>query len=232
MGRLDQGAAGAAGADPDDLLARLAGLDTTLLVDAGPALRLMDPGIRAVAPGRRLLGRAVTVAAADDFLPVLGGLAAAGPGDVLVVETTVAVRAMGGELVAREAIRRGLAGIVIDGFCRDIEEIRRLPLAVYARGSTARGAPAVTEPVVGVPIRCGGVRVEPGDLLVGDEDGIVVGSTAELAGAVDAAEAQRAQEAVVRAAIVAGESLFDRFDYEQHLARLRAGSESRLRFLA
>ena len=215
----------------DTLLERLSTVDTTTLADAGKQLRVMDGGLRPLRLGLKLVGRAVTVAAGEDLMPVLDGLARAGAGDVLVVDAGGTPRAMAGELFGSEAVRRGLAGIVIDGGCRDSNQMRELPLPFYARGLSPRAAPAQGVPGEPRTVRCGGVEVAPGDVLVGDDDGIVVGSPDELAAVIDAAEALQATEASMLASIQAGDSLFSRLDYEEHLARRRAGEDSRLSFL-
>jgi len=213
------------------LLARLRALDTTTLSDAsGGALRVADPGLRPVGTAAALLGPAVTVAADDDLMPVLEGLAAAGAGDVLVIDTGGAQRAVAGELFGHEALRRGLAGIVIDGLCRDSAELARLPLPVWVRGRAPRASPALARPRGPVAIRCGGVAVAPGDLVMGDDDGLLVAADDELAAVLERAEEIQAAEAAIRAAVSRGESLFEHLDYEAHLARLRAGEQSRLRF--
>ena len=215
----------------DTLLERLSTVDTTTLADAGKQLRVMDGGLRPLRLGLKLVGRAVTVAAGEDLMPVLDGLARAGDGDVLVVDAGGTPRAMAGELFGSEAVRRGLAGIVIDGGCRDSNQLRELPLPFYARGLSPRAAPAQGVPGEPATVRCGGVEVAPGDVLVGDDDGIVVASSDELAAVIDAAEALQATEASMLASIQAGDSLFSRLDYEEHLARRRAGEESSLSFL-
>ncbi len=214
----------------ESLLERLRAVDTTTLSDAGKQLAVMDGGLRPLRPGLKLVGRAVSVAAHDDLMPVLDGLARAGAGDVLVVEGG-SERALAGELFGNEALRRGMAGIVIDGFCRDTGSLRELALPFYARGRLPRAAPAKAVPGEPGPVRCGGVEVAPGDVLVGDDDGIVVGSADALAAVIDAAEALQRTEAGMLAAIRSGTSLFERLDYEEHLARLRAGEESALSFL-
>jgi regulator of RNase E activity RraA len=164
-------------------------------------------------------------------MPVLDGLARAGTGDVLVVDGGGTERALAGELFGNEALRRGLAGIVIDGACRDTNQLRELALPFYARGVSPRAHPAKAVPGELETVRCGGVDVAPGDVLVGDDDGIVVGTPEELAAVLDAAEALQVTEASMLASIQAGESLFSRLDYDEHLARLRAGEESSLSFL-
>lgn len=197
----------------DALLERLRGVDTTTLADAAKHLRVVDPALRPLAPGRRLAGRAVTVAANGGLLPVLDGLERAGPGDVLVVDGGGGPPALAGELFASEALRRGLAGIVIDGYCRDTSELRAIELPFYARGCVPNAfGPGETGPAGPISVRCGGVEVAPGDVLVGDDDGIVVGTAAELEAALDAAEALQATERSILAGIRAGESLFSRIE--------------------
>jgi len=200
----------------DELLQRLLALDTTTLSDAGKELRVMDAGLRPVALSRKLVGRAVTVAAGGGLIRVVDALGRAGAGDVLVIDGEGGTRALAGELFASEAHRKGLAGIVIDGPCRDTSELRQIPLPVYARGcvpsAAAAGTPSGDEPGRVGPVSCGGVEVAPGDILVGDDDGIVVGTADELEAVLEAAEALQATERSILAAIRAGTSLFERLE--------------------
>ncbi len=212
-----------------DLLARLARVDTTSLVDAAPDLRVLPREIRPVRPGSRLAGRAVTVDSQSDLVPVLVGLAAAGTGDVLVVAGDPD-RAIAGELFATEALRRGLAGLVIHGLCRDSPTLRTLDLPVFATGVTPRACPARAVPTVGVTLTLGDVEVRPGDLVLADDDGVVVGSPVEIAAALDGAESIQHREEALRAAIQQGESLFDHLNVDEHVAALTDGRDSRLAF--
>ena len=215
--------------DSADLIRRLADVDTTSLKDAGPGLRVLPAALRPIQAGVRLRGRAVTVDAREDLMPVLAGLAAAGPGDVLVVAGHPD-HAVAGELFATEALRRGLAGIVIDGRCRDSRVLAQLELPVYARGVAPSACPARALPVIQVPILIGDVTVNPGDLVLGDNDGLVVGSVAEVAEVIDGAEAIQQREGALRAAIEAGETLFDHLNLDEHVAALRAGRPTKLTF--
>nr|WP_269778540.1 hypothetical protein [Microlunatus antarcticus] len=207
----------------------MARVDTTSLADAGPGLRVLPAEIRPVRPGSRLAGRAVTVDAQSDLVPVLVGLASAGPGDVLVVAGDPE-RAIAGELFATEALRRGLAGIVVHGLCRDSRTLRQLALPFFATGVSPRACPARAVPSGDVTLTLGGVEVRPGDLVLADDDGVVVGSPAEIAAALDGAEAIQTREEALRAAIEGGESLFDHLNLDEHLAALRDGRDSRLSF--
>lgn len=210
------------------LLERLERIDASSLSDANKALRVVSCDIRPVRAGVRLLGRAVTAQANADLMSVIAALHQAGPGDVLVVEAGSPDWAVAGELFATEATRRGVAGIVIDGLCRDTPTLRTMALPVFSRGATPRACPARKLPVTQVPVAIGGVVVNPGDLLLGDDDGIVVGTDAEFAAALDRAEAIQSGEEGLRAGIVAGTSIFATMNYEEHLARLTAGQDSAL----
>lgn len=212
-----------------DLVARLAQVDSTSLADAGPALRVLPSGIAPLRPGARLVGRAVPVDSRDDLVPVLVGLRSAGPGDVLVVTGTPG-RALAGELFATEALRRGLAGIVLDGFCRDSRTLRSIDLPFFARGVSPRAYGATKLPVEDAPILVGDVEVRPGDLVLADEDGVVVGSVEEVGTVVEAAETIQRREEALRAAIEQGESIFDHLNVDEHLEALRDGRDSRLTF--
>jgi 4-hydroxy-4-methyl-2-oxoglutarate aldolase len=216
--------------DDLDLLARLERLDASTLSDANKSLRVLPAAIRPVSAGGRLLGRAVTANARDDLLSVLGALRQSGPGDVLVVAAGGSQHAVAGELFAGEAARRGMAGIVIDGFCRDTATLKRMILPVYARGATPRAASAVVAPEVNVPVLLGDVPVNPGDILLGDDDGIVVATEAELAAAIDKAEAIQAAEDALCSSMADGVSLFDKLNFNEHVKNLRAGESSSLSF--
>lgn len=212
------------------LLERLAGIDTTSLADAGGGrLRVLPAALRPVRPGLRMVGRALTVDAHDDLMPMLAGLRQSGPGDVLVVAGNEQ-HAVAGELFATEALRRGVAGIVIDGRCRDSRTLAGLDLPVYARGVAPTACPARGGPVIQVPIALGGVEVRPGDLVLGDDDGIVLASAEELDAVLEGAETIQRREVALQAAIAGGTSLFDHLNYDEHLAATEAGRDSRLAF--
>src|SRR3712207_9361534 len=103
-----------AGMTRPEVVERLAAVGTTSLVDAGGDLRVLPLDLRPVGPRTRLVGRAVTADAGADLMSVIAGLQACGPGDVLVVAAGGAARAVGGELFATGAPRRGVAGLLGD----------------------------------------------------------------------------------------------------------------------
>jgi 4-hydroxy-4-methyl-2-oxoglutarate aldolase len=99
----------------------------------------------------------------------------AGPGDVIVVDHGAYTEAAPwGEMMSRAAKKKGLEGIVIDGMARDSVGISKIKFPVFARGTAIWGTLKKSAGSVNIPIECGGVHVVPGDLIVGDDDGVVV----------------------------------------------------------
>ena len=215
---------------PGDLVARLLEIEVSALCDADKGLPVVDPAVRAMVPDVRMAGPALTLVAEDDHLALFDALAVAAPGDVLVVATGGGERAVLGELFATEAARRGLAGVVVDGLCRDVHGLRRLRLPVFARGTTPRSGSTVARRAPGEPIPCGGVEVAPGDLVVADDDGVVIAPPARIAAALEAAERIGRAERAMLAAMREGTPLHDLTNHAEHVARLDAGQESRLEF--
>jgi RraA family protein len=215
----------------DTIRERLLRLDTACVSDANKALRVMDPEIRPIHLGIKLAGRAHTVVCEEDFLTVVQALRDALPGEVLVVDTRGSRRAVAGELFATEAARKGLAGIVVDGAVRDTAKIRSLSIPVYSR--TIISAAGTTQRVfqTQVPVHCGGVTVDPGDMLFGDDDGIVVATETELADLLSTAEAIQSKEEAALLRMATGESLLDVLNFEEHVEARKANRNSQLRFL-
>jgi regulator of RNase E activity RraA len=212
------------------VLDRLSELSTTSLVDAAPTLRVLPASLRPVAPGGHMAGRVVTARANRDLMSVIHALRESGPRDVLVVDAGGEDRAVAGELFATEAQRRGLAGLVILGRSRDTATLAGLSMPVWSTGFAPNAYPAKLLPETGLSLSLGGVRVEPGELIVGDDDGLVIGAQEEFAAAVDVAEAIEAREKGLQARMLEGASIFDHLNYDEHLAALREGRPGGLAF--
>ena len=213
-----------------DLIERLLGIDVSALSDADKTLPVVDPAVRAMLADVRMAGPAFTVVAEDDHLPVMSALGEASPGDVLVIATNGGSRAVFGELVATEASRRGLAGIVADGFCRDLRGLRRIGLPIFARGTTPRSGTAVSRAPLGATIVCGGVEVSPGDIVFGDDDGVLIASADRIAAALDTAELIGRSERAILAAQGRGEGLRTLTNIDEHVAALDRGEAGALAF--
>jgi 4-hydroxy-4-methyl-2-oxoglutarate aldolase len=205
-------------------------LDAASLSDANKALRILPRELRPYRRGLRMVGRAVTVSASADLVPVLAGLQQCAAGNILVVDAGTTEHAVLGELFATEAVRRGLAGIVVYGLCRDTATLAELPLPIYSLGTISRAVGATQIPLTQQPVRLGDVEVRPEEILVGDDDGIVVLSDEELAAALDAAVAIQEREAAIRAAILNGTSLFEQLNFAEHVDNLASERATSLAF--
>src|SRR5690554_2878757 len=116
-----------------------------------------------------------------DLAAVFNALEEAPSGSILVIDAqSTMTAAFTGERVCMRAAERGLAGIIIDGCCRDVEGIARLDYPVYARGSYPAPAQRTGTGQTGVPVVCGGAVVQTGDLVAADASGIVIAPASEL----------------------------------------------------
>jgi len=161
----------ASGPDLRDMLSRVSAANVSDALHRSGDL----PGLHPLTPGAKLVGPALTVRTyAGDWAKPVEAIDKAAPGDVLVIDAGGVAPAVWGELATNSAIQRKLAGVVIFGAARDSGDIRRLGFPLFCSLVT----PTAGEPKgfgeIGVPVRIGGVRVSPGDWIIGDDDGICV----------------------------------------------------------
>ncbi|HJV45411.1 MAG TPA: RraA family protein [Bacillota bacterium] len=149
---------------------------TTCVSDALQGMNNMAPTIKPLKDEYRLAGRAFTVKMpVGDNQVFLKAIREAKPGDVLVVDAKGdTYRAIAGDFVVGLAQTLGIKGIVVDGVIRDIEGIKQLGFPVFCLGTTVAASGKAGMGEINVPISCGGVSVHPGDIIVGDADGVVV----------------------------------------------------------
>ena len=131
--------------------------------------------IRPIVRGKKIVGKAVTVSTMDgDWAKPVEAIDVAGEGDVIVIKCSGDEAAVWGELATRSCINKGIAGVVIDGAVRDVDDIRELGYPIFAK----REVPNAGEPKgfgeINVKIFCGGVEVNPGDWIVADDNGVMV----------------------------------------------------------
>lgn len=167
----------------------------------------------------RVAGPALTVSTQPgNNLLIHRALAAARPGDILVVALTEADEAghdfgYWGDILTTAAIERGVAGLVIDGCLRDVEAIEALGFPVFGRGTAIRGTAKAAVGAVGMPVRIGRVEIAAGDLVVGDADGVVAIPAAVARGVLVQAEAREAKERGIVEQLKAGRSTMDIYGF-------------------
>jgi regulator of RNase E activity RraA len=189
------------------LLAAFRGIPTGQVCDAMDRLGALDWRIKPLSPESALCGPALTVRTRPgDNLMVWKAVDVAQPGDVLVIATYGhTVTSTFGEFVVKAAKAKGVAGIVCDGMCRDLSGIRATGLPTFVLGASP-AAPGKDGPgEIGGRVSCGGVVVEAGDIVVGDEDGVVVVPLADGGAVALALDAVRQKEASMQANLDAGQ---------------------------
>ena len=192
-------------------------IPVSVVVDLARDIGQIDPAIRPLRPAGQqppLLGCAVTAyCEPPDFGAVLHALEHVEEGDVLVIAAAGAREfAMIGEILCGHLRRRGGVGVVVDGAVRDVATLAGFSdFAVFARHITPLGPTAFERGAVNVPVIVGGALVTPGDLILGDDDGLVALSPASARSRLAAARARVAREAEWIAALEAGRSVADVF---------------------
>ena len=171
----------------------------------------VDPAIRSLLDGVKVAGPAVTVRIAEnDAYAMNRALLALYPGAVLVVDMSGDHRhAPVGAVTAAAATAQGAAGVVVDGVATDLLELRATGLPVFARGTSCLTTKRVRSAgsAVNVPVQCGGVQVNPGDWVLGDDNGVIVLSPEAAAAVLGQALASDAAEPALLARIASGEPL-------------------------
>jgi 4-hydroxy-4-methyl-2-oxoglutarate aldolase len=205
-----------------DAVAALSAFGVATVHEAMGRLGLAKPVLRPVYPGARCCGPALTVLAqpGDNWMLHVAAEEIV-PGDVVVVAcTTDSIDGFFGELLATSFRARGAIGLVIDGGCRDVKELQQMDFPVFARAIHAKGTVKATLGSVNIPVVCAGVAVEPGDVVVADDDGVVVVPRTRAAEVAASAHAREEREATNRARLAAGELGLDIYAMRGALEKL------------
>jgi len=190
-----------------DLVRKLGEFGVAAVHEAQGRTGLMRPYMRPIFPGARLAGPAVTVSCpAGDNLMLHAAIEQCRPGDVLVVAPlSVSEDGMVGELIGTSCQARGIAGIVLEAGCRDVADLTEMNYPVFSRAISAQGTLKESAGSVNVDVVCAGATVHPGDVIVGDLDGVVVVPRRTVADVIRAAEERLAREKKKRERLRAGE---------------------------
>lgn len=182
---------------------------------------LMKPYLRPIYAGAQIAGPAVTVLAqpGDNWM-IHVAVEQCQKGDVLVVGCTADnTDGMFGELLATALKARGVKGLIIDAGCRDIKALHEMGFPVWSKAVSAKGTVKATLGAVNVPVVCGGVNVEPGDVIVADDDGVVVIPKKLAVDTAQKAQKRHDDEDGKRKRLASGELGLDMYKMREPLAK-------------
>jgi 4-hydroxy-4-methyl-2-oxoglutarate aldolase len=183
---------------------------------------LMKPYLRPIYPSAKVSGPAVTVSCqAGDNLMIHAAVEICKPGDVLVVTcTSDSTDGMFGELLATSLVAHGVLGLIIDAGCRDVSELTAMDFPVWAKAIHAQGTVKASAGSVNIPVVCAGAEVQPGDVVIGDMDGVVVVPRQDAKEVVKASQARLAKEEKAREKLRGGEVGLDFYGLRAKLKEL------------
>lgn len=159
-----------------DIVSMFQEIPTTCISDALQGMNNLDSSIKPLKEQYRVAGRAFTVKMpVGDNHAVLRAISKAKPDDIIIIDAKGdTYRAVAGDFVVGMAQTLGIKGIIVDGAIRDIQGIRELNYPVFCKGTTVAASGKAGGGEIEVPISCSGVSINPGDIIVGDVDGVVV----------------------------------------------------------
>lgn len=204
---------------PDsDIVESFKEVPSTIVSDVTGNIGLtMDSGIRPAYNGVEMAGTAITVKASPgDNLIIHKAITMADPGDVLVIDCNgYTDTGHIGELICNSCQANGLAGLVIDGGYRDSREIAEMEFPVYGRGINPQGPLKQDPGSINVTISCGGVNVNPGDIVIGDDDGLAVIPQEGAETVLELSYEKLNAEDNTREKVMRGEYLFELKGYDE-----------------
>jgi 4-hydroxy-4-methyl-2-oxoglutarate aldolase len=202
---------------------RLLKLSTTHLCDANQNIRILPSSIKEMFFASRFVGNAFTVKCDGDLLPVIKALEMIGNNSVLFIDAGNSDDAVLGEIFTTAAKNRGVQAIIINGFCRDVADIKQLGISLYAKGVSPKAGTKSKLGLIQTNLNFFGTAIQPNDLIFGDENGILLFTEQEAETLITQAEMIKQKEEVALKKIREGQNINEILNFSEHYKNVASG---------
>lgn len=198
-------------------------LSTTHVCDSNEHIKILPYSIKPLFFANSFVGNAFTVKCDGDLLPVINALENIENDSVLIIDAGNSEHAVLGEIFTTVAKNKGVQAIIINGFCRDISDIRNLSVSLYAKGISPKAGTKCKLGLTQVNLDFSGITIHPNDVVFGDENGVILFSENEAESLIIQAEMIKQKEEIALKKIRDGKNLNDILNFSEHYKNISDG---------